>query len=120
MENEISRTGGSASRRLSFNEISSSQQQQVGVLRTANFASSPLHFPASRTVRFSCELSPIAYLSLTTTCTSSSLSFLELMSSSQKKTTLLTQELGVKVRFTSSRVLVVEINLMSYFARAGV
>ena len=102
VENESSRTGGSASRRLSFNEISSSQQQQSGILRTANFASSPLHFHASRTVRFDCELSPIAYLSLTTTCSSMSLSFSGTDVVQLDKTTLLTQEVGVKVRFTSS------------------
>lgn len=120
VENEIRRTGGSASRRLSFNEIASSQQQQSGILGTANFASSPLHFPSSRTVRFGCELSPIAYPSLTTTCTSSSLSFSGTDVVQPDKTALLTQELGVKVRFNLSRVLLREINLMSYFARAGV
>ncbi|XP_029180546.2 uncharacterized protein LOC114948148 isoform X1 [Acropora millepora] len=100
VENEIRRTGGSASRRLSFNEIASSQQQQSGILGTANFASSPLHFPSSRTVRFGCELSPIAYPSLTTTCTSSSLSFSGTDVVQPDKTALLTQELGVKVIVT--------------------
>ena len=114
------KSGGGASRRLSLNEISSSQQQQSEILRTANFASSPLYFPASRTVTFRCELSPITYPSMTTTCTSSSLSLSGTDLVQPDKTTLLTQELGVKVRFTSSRILLLEINLMTYFARAGV
>ena len=54
VDNEIRRTGGGASRILSLNEIFSSQQQQSEILRTANFASSPLYFPASRTVTFRC------------------------------------------------------------------